>query len=89
MAINEVAQNGWTAVPVDAGKIFKNGPFINRPESLLASEIVFPSADPVVAEVQDYAKKHLQRQTFHHSMRVFYFGKLHALDHINVGQKSV
>ncbi|SPO03683.1 probable Cyanamide hydratase [Cephalotrichum gorgonifer] len=73
MGKDEVAQNGWTAVPVDASKIFKNGPYINKPEPLLAAGIHFPSDDPIVRQVQEYAKNHLPRQTYNHSMRVFYY----------------
>lgn len=71
---NEIAQNGWTAVPVDTGKIFKNGTFIHQPQPILVDEITFPQ-DSLVAEIQKYAQEHLTRQCFHHSMRVFYFGE--------------
>ena len=73
MSSNEITQNGWTAVPVDAGQIFKNGPYINKPEAKLVSDIQWPSNDSIVTQVQEYAKTHLPRQTYHHSMRVFYF----------------
>ncbi|KAI5458774.1 hypothetical protein BGZ63DRAFT_466444 [Mariannaea sp. PMI_226] len=69
----EVAENGWTAVPVDAGAIFTKGPFLNAPEPITVDDIEFPSNDPIVAEVQKYVKEHLPAQTFNHSMRVFYF----------------
>lgn len=73
MSTNEIAQNGWTAVSVDAGQIFRNGPYINKPEAMLVSDIQWPSNDSIVTQVQEYAKSHLPRQTYHHSMRVFYF----------------
>lgn len=38
-------------------------------------EINFPE-DPIVIEVQKYAKETLSIQTFNHCIRVFYFGKL-------------
>ena len=73
MTSNEIAQNGWTAVPVDAGNIFENGPYINKPTPIRVSDIQWPSQDEVVTRVQQYAKSRLTRQTFSHSMRVFYF----------------
>lgn len=71
---NDVEQNGWTAVPVDAGKIFESGPFLHQPQLLLVEDIQFPEND-LVAEVQQYANHHLTRQCYNHSMRVYYFGK--------------
>ncbi|PKS11153.1 hypothetical protein jhhlp_002914 [Lomentospora prolificans] len=73
MAGSEVERNGWTAVPVDAGSIFKDKPYINEPTPLREHEIEFPSDDPIVSKVQEYAKSRLPRQTYHHSMRVFYY----------------
>ena len=76
MSADEVLQNGWTAVPLDAGIIFSGKPFINPPEPLLAADIEFPSAkDPIVKQVQEHAQKVLTRQTYNHSMRVYYFGE--------------
>jgi cyanamide hydratase len=77
MASNEVSENGWTAVPVDAGAIFKGRPYINEPEAVTVNDVHFPSDDPIVAQVQEFAKKHLPRQTYNHSMRVFYFCTLY------------
>ncbi|KND91940.1 Cyanamide hydratase [Tolypocladium ophioglossoides CBS 100239] len=73
MAASEVTQNGWHAVPLDAGRIFNGRPYINKPGPLLVSDIKFPSEDPVVAKVRDFAKEKLPRQTFSHSMRVYYY----------------
>lgn len=73
MATNEIQQNGWTAVPVDPSKIFKRGPYIHKPEALLAKDIQFPSNEPIVRQVQEYVKNHLPRETYNHSMRVFYY----------------
>lgn len=74
MSTNEIAENGWTAVPVDAGKIFKNGPYINEPEYFDIKTIQFPT-DPIVEKTQQHAKDNLQKQTYNHSMRVFYWCK--------------
>ena len=69
-----IALHGWTAVPVDANAILQGRPYIHEPGPLLVKDIGFPSDDPVVAKVHDYAREHLPPQTFNHSMRVFYFG---------------
>ncbi|KAK0750910.1 hypothetical protein B0T18DRAFT_435456 [Schizothecium vesticola] len=69
-----VALHGWTAVPVDSDAILQGKPYLHKPTPLLAVDIPFPSSDPLVARVQAYAKSQLPRQTFNHSMRVFYWG---------------
>ncbi|KAF5701926.1 cyanamide hydratase [Fusarium mundagurra] len=51
MSTKELAQNGWTAVPVDAGKIFQNGPSINEPDYVNVNSIEFLSNDPIVTSV--------------------------------------
>ncbi|KAF7560166.1 hypothetical protein G7046_g3976 [Stylonectria norvegica] len=77
MSSNEVSENGWTAVPVDAGKIFQGKPF-NDPKPVSLDSIVFPSHDPIVFKSQEYAKTHLPSQAYNHSMRVFYFSTIIA-----------
>lgn len=73
MSTNEVAQNGWTSVPLDPSKLFGGEPFKNAPGPILAADIKFPDDDPIVAKVRSYAKEKLPIETFNHSMRVFYF----------------
>jgi cyanamide hydratase len=70
----EVSRNGWTAVPVDAKVLLQGKPYLHNPERLLVDDIKFPFDDPVVAKVYAYAKERLMKQTFNHSMRVYYFG---------------
>ncbi|PHH90126.1 hypothetical protein CDD83_4443 [Cordyceps sp. RAO-2017] len=69
----EVGQNGWHAVPVDPGKMFGEKPYLNKPAPMLVADIKFPHDAPVVANVYAYTKEKLPRQTFNHSMRVYYF----------------
>lgn len=76
MAAHEEAQNGWTAVPCDANQLFNGKTFENPPRRLLVADVEWPSNDPIVVQVQQYAKDKLPLPTYHHSMRVFYFGKL-------------
>ncbi|KAL4973073.1 hypothetical protein BDW66DRAFT_162387 [Aspergillus desertorum] len=64
---------GWTAVPVDAGAIFNNQPFINDPKPISIKEIRFPDEDPVVNKTAEYARAVLDAETFNHSMRVYYY----------------
>ncbi|KAF7549665.1 hypothetical protein G7Z17_g6222 [Cylindrodendrum hubeiense] len=73
MAPNEVSENGWTAVPVDAGKILNGRPYIHQPEPITVDKIAFPSHIAAVASVQEYVKAQLPKQTYNHSMRVYYW----------------
>jgi len=68
-----VALHGWTAVPVDAKAILQGKPYLHKPGPILVKDITFPSDDPIVAKVHDYAKEKLPLPTFNHSMRVFYW----------------
>ncbi|EPS39136.1 hypothetical protein H072_7089 [Dactylellina haptotyla CBS 200.50] len=69
----DISANGWTAVPVDAGAIFGSKPYINTPDAVAVSDVHFPIEDAVVAEVDTFVKARLPRQTYNHSLRVFYF----------------
>ena len=71
--IDTVALHGWTAVPVDAKAILQGKPYLHKPGPVLVKDIKFPSDDPIVAKVHDYAKEKLPLPTFNHSMRVFYW----------------
>ncbi|KAM0542439.1 hypothetical protein ACHAPJ_012803 [Fusarium lateritium] len=73
MSADELAQNGWNAITVDAGKIFKDGPYINKPDYVDVQSIDFPSKDPVVEKTQQHAKDNLLKQTYSHSMRVYFW----------------
>ncbi|KAK4188300.1 cyanamide hydratase [Podospora australis] len=69
-----VAEHGWTAVPVNADAIFEGKPYIHKPQPVLVKDLPFPSdSDPIVKQVQDYAKENLPGPTYNHSMRVFYW----------------
>ncbi|KAL2267236.1 hypothetical protein VTJ83DRAFT_4513 [Remersonia thermophila] len=71
--IDPVMEHGWTAVPVNADDIFQGKPYLYKPSPLLVKDIHFPSDDPLVARVQAWVKEQLPWQTYHHSMRVYYF----------------
>ncbi|KAJ6109348.1 cyanamide hydratase [Penicillium sp. IBT 16267x] len=70
----EVAANGWTSTPANAGAIFVDRPFINKPDELFLSDIKFPIDDPVVSKTLKYVKEVLHPETLNHSMRVFFYG---------------
>lgn len=72
---DEIAQNGWTAVPIDAGVAISSNTRVDQQHRLLMSDIEFPSGDTVVQRVQQYAQMHLPKHTYNHSMRAYYFGK--------------
>lgn len=69
-----VALYGWTAVPRDPKTLLSGNPYIHKPSALSVKDIYFPSDDGLVATIQEYAKAKLSPPTFHHSMRVYYFG---------------
>lgn len=75
--IIDIAQNGWSSLPLDPSQLWGGKPFRNVPGPILVDDIKFPE-DPIAIEVQKYAKEMLPIQTFNHSMRVFYFGKLNS-----------
>lgn len=70
-----VVFHGWTAVQRDPNVLLSGHPYIHKPPALLVADIKFPSDDNLVAKIQEYAKARLAPPTFHHSMRVFYYGK--------------
>ncbi|CAG8005461.1 unnamed protein product [Penicillium salamii] len=74
MCQHEVAQNGWTSTPADAGAIFGDRPYINQPGPLSIKELEFPFHDTVVVKTLDYAKTVLHPETLNHSMRVYHYG---------------
>jgi cyanamide hydratase len=76
MCQDEVAINGWTSTPADAGAIFGDQPFINKPEPLSLDDVKFPFEDPIVAKTLTYARGILHPETFNHSMRVYFYGML-------------
>ncbi|KAL4816692.1 hypothetical protein BDW67DRAFT_175316 [Aspergillus spinulosporus] len=69
----DIAANGWTAVPVDAGAIFTNQA-VKDPDPVSLEELRFPAEDLVVSKTVEYARAVLDAETFNHSMRVYYYG---------------
>lgn len=70
-----VQEHGWTAVPRSLEKLVtrRKNPQPSKP--MTVDEIPQPDS-PLVRSVMKYARENLPGQTFNHSMRVFYYGKL-------------
>jgi cyanamide hydratase len=74
----ELAGNGWTAVPRSQAKVLgqlENG---FEPANIKVDDIKVPDSD-VAKKTYEYAKRELPGKTFNHSMRVYYYGKLLCL----------
>ncbi|MCJ1402211.1 hypothetical protein MMC11_005431 [Xylographa trunciseda] len=70
-----ILEHGFTAVPRDVDdKILKGAKNMEDPVPLSTNDIDFP-AEFLVQKIQEYAKAHLNEQTFNHSMRVYYYGR--------------
>lgn len=76
MCQQETAANGWTSMPANAGTIFSDQSFIDKSEYIDLNDIQFPFDDPTVTKTLKYAKETLHLETFNHSMRVYFYGKL-------------
>lgn len=68
-----VEEYGWTAVPRSLDKLVnsRKDPKPSKPMSV--DDIPLPDS-PLVKTVLKYAQENLPRQTFNHSMRVFFYG---------------
>lgn len=74
MCQNEIAANGWTKTPANAGLIFGNRLVCVAIGALPMDDLTFPFGDVVVEKTMEYAKKVLHPETFNHSMRVYFYG---------------
>jgi len=75
-----VEEHGWTAVPRSRDKLLDS---IGNPKSskpMKIEDIPLPDS-PLVQSVLKYAKENLTKQTFNHSMRVFYYGQAITTQH--------
>lgn len=70
---DEIAQHGWTAVPVNSDAIFQGKDYLHKPETVSMDAIPFPHDDPIVAKVYEHVKEKLPTLTLNHSMRVYHF----------------
>lgn len=75
MASTDVTKYGWTAVPRNVEKLLKGRKNIKDPDPVLVKDIKLPDSQ-LAKTIQQYAKEKLPEETFNHSMRVYYYGKL-------------
>lgn len=69
-----IEQHGFTAVPRSLEKLIADQSTKATPTPVSVDEIDLPDS-PLAARIQAYAKDNLPRQTYNHSMRVYYYGK--------------
>lgn len=69
---DDVRKNyGWQQVPLSHKKLLQGQETTTKPMRI--EDVHEPQSD-IASLVRDYAKQHLPRQTYNHSMRVYYFG---------------
>ncbi|KAJ8061080.1 hypothetical protein OCU04_010157 [Sclerotinia nivalis] len=65
---------GWTPVPASLSLLIQSSPSTNKPAAALKiTDLPFPTSS-LVKSVQEYARRELPAETFHHSMRVYHYG---------------
>jgi len=67
-------EHGWTPVPRSMDKMLASRKDPKPPIPLKPADFPLPDS-PMVKTVTAYAKETLPKETFHHSMRVYYYGK--------------
>ncbi|KAK3725156.1 hypothetical protein LTR37_000667 [Vermiconidia calcicola] len=75
-----VQEHGWTAVPRSLEKLVSDRKNKTAPKPVSLEDMPLPDT-PLVQEVLQYAKENLPRETFNHSMRVYYYGQAIATQH--------
>jgi len=70
-----IEQFGFTAVPRSLDKLIATQSTKSTSKTVAVDDIGFPDT-PLAASIHAYAKENLPRQTYNHSMRVYYYGKL-------------
>jgi cyanamide hydratase len=73
-----IEQFGFTAVPRSLDKLIAAHSTKTASRPVAVQEIDLPDT-PLAASIHAYAKQNLPRQTFNHSMRVYYYGKMITL----------
>jgi len=72
-----IEQFGFTAVPRSLDKLIATQSSKATSTPLSVDDIDFPKT-ALAASIHTYAKENLPRQTYNHSMRVYYYGKTHS-----------
>ncbi|KAI9879404.1 MAG: hypothetical protein M1830_008623 [Pleopsidium flavum] len=71
--LNPVQEFGFTALPRDPNVILAGRKNNTDPRPLSVDHVRVPDTD-LAKKVRDYAKQELRTETYHHSMRVYYYG---------------
>ena len=71
---NDLDLHGWTAVPRSFSTLLEGKPHLHPPRPDTVPSLGFPTTDPLVVRIHDHAKAQLRKETYNHSMRVYYFG---------------
>jgi len=80
--VDEVKEYGWTAVPHSLSAILANRPDPASKSTPLTTENIGLPETELAKQVLEYARAELPKQTFNHSMRVYYFGRAIAIQHL-------
>ncbi|KAI5224718.1 hypothetical protein AUEXF2481DRAFT_827 [Aureobasidium subglaciale EXF-2481] len=75
---DETKDNGWTAVSRSLEKLLANRKDTNSKASPLRVEDMPLPDSPLAKSIMKHAQEHLPKQTFSHSMRVYYFGAFYV-----------
>ncbi|KAI5201967.1 cyanamide hydratase [Aureobasidium subglaciale] len=78
---DETKDNGWTAVSRSLEKLLANRKDTNSKASPLRVEDMPLPDSPLAKSIMKHAQEHLPKQTFSHSMRVYYFGQAITMQH--------
>ena len=70
-----IEKYGLTAVPRSLDKLVATQSTKKPSNPVSVDEIGFPEST-LTLDIRAYAQHHLPRQTYNHSMRVYYYGKL-------------
>lgn len=69
-----IEKYGWTAVPRKVSALLSQSEVSSSAPQFLLSDFPLPDTE-LATKVHEYAKQELDIKTYHHSMRVFYYGK--------------
>ena len=74
-ADSAIEEYGWTAVPRDSNILLSMQDKTKKPAPQTVDSMPLPNT-PLAKAVMEYAVKELKEETFNHSMRVYYYGRL-------------
>jgi cyanamide hydratase len=75
-----IERYGWTPVPRSLDKLISNRTDPQPSSAIKVEDIPLPNTE-LAQQVLRYAKEHLPKETFNHSMRVYYYGQAISKQH--------